>query len=125
MSNYNEDIQKWAEITIERWQQRIRKFKVYNTFALLNSFQSHVETSSNGDPEKIVFTYMYYGMFPQLGVGKGVKLGMPSNRVKKPWFNDVINKEIRILAFKTAERYGKEVVSAIKVIELINKQNND
>ena len=120
--NFN-DLQKFADITIERWVNRIYQLNIRETGELIRSFDSHVRTDANGKPELVVFTYLYYGLFPDLGVGTGVTMDMaPSgNRKIKAWFNKIFWSRLQWIAHRTAEQYGIDAAEQIKTI--IEKTN--
>jgi hypothetical protein len=115
--NQYETLKAWADIVIERWETRIVQLKVMDTGELLRSFQAQVAMDANGNGEKIMFTYAYYGRFTELGVGKGVKAGMDSRRQKKPWYTKIFFGQVNQLARIMAEKYGQE--AAIKIAEQI------
>jgi len=115
MSEWNqyETLKAWADIVIERWELRISQLGVVDTGELLRSFQAQVNTDANGNGEKIVFTYAYYGRFPELGVGKGIKAGIESNRKKKPWYTKIFFGQVNQLARIMAEKYGQQAIAGI------------
>lgn len=115
-----ENLQAWSDIVIERWRKRISRLKINDTRALSRSFQVMVEKDANGDPEKITFTFLYYGKFVDMGVGKDTNLSQrgQTNRKAKPWYTTGFRKEISKLAGIMAEKYGGEVVSMIKMLEM-------
>lgn len=100
-------VERWAEIVIERWIKRIKELDVVDTGALLKSLQAHFYVDANGDPQKITFLYLYYGIFPELGVGRGVHLSDHSDaRERKPWYSSVFITQVRKLGWLMARRYG-------------------
>ncbi len=125
-----EMLQAWAEIVIQRWTARISMFGVVETSELLRSFTSQVHTDANGDASKVVFTFLYYGIFPDMGVGKGVPYDKvsQSNRRAKPWYSKQFFNEVRKLGYLMAERYGEKAMEAISLIEsknFIRSESND
>ena len=125
-NNKKETLEAWADIVIERWQARINRLGVTDTETLLKSFKKNVETDAAGDPVKIVFTYAYYGKFPDMGVGKGVPLdtvGKKGIRQAKPWHGKVFFGQVRRLAEITAEKYGRE--AEINIIEELTNPQQD
>ena len=114
-----ESMQQWADIVIERWEKRISRLRIHSSGALAKSFTSQVEADSNGNPQKVIFTFNYYGRFVDLGVGRGVPIAKvpESKRTPKPWYNKTFFKEIHKLTEIFAERYGKTAANAIKVLE--------
>ena len=115
--NQYDTLKAWADIVIERWENRIAQLNVMDTGELLRSFQAQVAMDANGNGEKIIFTYAYYGRFSELGVGKGVKAGMDSRRQKKPWYTKVFFGQVNQLARIMAEKYGQE--ATMKIAEQI------
>lgn len=85
--DYKEMAERWAEIVIERWIRKIQSLNIGSTGELLKSLQAQVQVDANGNPAKITFLYLYYGIFTDMGVGRRVKLGQAgqgNNRQKKP-----------------------------------------
>lgn len=109
----------WADITIQRWESKIVKLNIVETSALLKSFTSHVSQDAKGNPEKIIFTFLYYGIFPDMGVGKGVSYGQvgDSNRKAKPWYSRQFTAEVHKLAELMAEKYGQKALDVINIIQ--------
>lgn len=112
-------LQKWADIVIERWIAKIATLKIVDTSELLRSLSSQVHMDANGDASKIVFTFLYYGIFPDIGVGRGVSYNevSQSNRQAKPWFSKQFYKEVLKLGHIMADRYGEKAMEAISIIE--------
>lgn len=117
-NNTKEDLEKFARFTIERWVNAQYKQKIRDTGELIRSFESHVMLDANNDPVKIEFTYLYYGIFPDLGVGAGVtKDETPKgNRRPKPWYNKVFWSRLQYLAEYTATKYGVDMANMVKTI---------
>ena len=126
MKSESEDtVRAWADIVIQRFESRIVKLNVVETSELLRSFTSQVTLDSRGDPVKIVFTFLYYGIFPDMGVGKGVKYDQvsSSNRRPKPWYSKQFAAEVAKLGRIMAEKYGARAQDAIRLIE--NRTSNE
>lgn len=126
MENKSEDtVKAWADIVIQRFESRIVKLNVVETSELLKSFTSQVTLDAAGDPVKIVFTFLYYGIFPDMGVGKGVKYDQVSgsNRQPKPWYSKQLAAEVSKLGRIMAEKYGVRAQNAIRLIE--NRTSNE
>lgn len=115
-----EMLAQWAEIVIERWQRGIsrprRARPAVDTGHLLKSFTSQVVSDADGDPQKVIFTFAYYGRFVDMGVGRGVPVEKvpQSNREAVPWYDKRFKKEVSKLAELLAERYGRDAVLDIK-----------
>jgi hypothetical protein len=106
---------EWADIVLERWIRNIVALDVVDTGELLRSLKAQVEQDSGGNPTKIVFSFLYYGLFADMGVGRGVKLpdAGNGNRKKKPWYSKQLWKEVHILSRLMAEKYGQQATEAI------------
>ena len=123
--NYREMAERWADIVIERWIRKIQSLNIGSTGELLKSLEAQVAVDANGNPQKITFLYLYYGIFTDMGVGKNVKLGSEKgNRKKKPWYSSTFLKEVNALGRLMAERYGYEAASIpIKAFEGISSSS--
>lgn len=122
------DLQKWADIVIQRWRARIVDMEVVNTWELYRSFVAQVEYDSEGDPQKAIFTYLYYGLFPQLGVGNNVPMEAVdgSNRQRKPWRNAILKREVARLGTLMAQQYGQNIADQMKtILESSDVRKND
>jgi len=108
--------EKWADIVLERWIRNIQSMHIGSTGELLRSLQAHVTVDAKGDPEKITFAYLYYGVFVDMGVGRGVHLGDHSGRrEKKRWQSSIFLREVATLGRMMAERYGYEAAKNMAV----------
>ncbi len=65
------DLQRWAEITIEKWQWNIVSRNLINSGELLNSFMASVSSDSEGNTALITFAFNYYLRMIDMGVGAG------------------------------------------------------
>ena len=110
---------RWAEIVIERWQKKIAKYKIGSTGALVRSFTSAVEADAKGDVQKITFTYLYYGMFVDMGVGRGTKYSQigTTKRQIKPWYSSIVRREIYKLGELMIEKHGVKVLDSMRLME--------
>ena len=109
----------WAEIVLDRWKARMQAYNVGDTGELLKSLDAQVQLDSNGDPAKVTFVYLYYGRFPDMGVGGNITLSDvpdPSGHRKvKPWYSKVFIKEVETLGRMMATKYGIDAAEAISV----------
>ena len=110
-------VTQWAQITVERWEEKITQLNIGDSNALINSFTNEVITGSNGDPELIKFTFEYYGRMVDMGVGRGVKASdrgsVDTRRQPKPWYNKTFAREMHKLAESLAKTYGMKAVTLI------------
>lgn len=119
MNENLEMVQAWADIVIKRWVTKITQLNVVESSELLRSFTSQVMLDAQGDPFKVTFTFLYYGIFSDMGVGKGVPYALvpTSNRRAKPWYSRQFTAEVHKLAEIMAQRYGDRALEAIQIIE--------
>ena len=113
-SSYKQMAERWAEIVIERWIRKIQVLDIGSTGELVKSLQAHVAVDAQGNPAKITFLYLYYGIFTDMGVGRSVKLGQAgqgNKRERKPWYSSVFLKEVNTLGRLMAERYGYDAAT--------------
>lgn len=107
----------WADIVLDRWKARMAAYNVGQTGELLKSLQAQVMMDSNGDPAKVTFLYLYYGRFPDMGVGGNITLSDvpdPSgHRQVKPWYSKVFMREVEKIGVMMAAKYGWDAAEAI------------
>lgn len=110
-----EMVQRWAEIVIERWQARMEALEVGSTGELMRSFHAQVTNDANGDPTKVTFAFLYYGRFPDMGVGRGITLSdVPApGRPVKPWYSQTFLGEVVKLGRMLAAKYGIDAAMAV------------
>jgi hypothetical protein len=119
-TNLGLTVEAWADIVIERWEQKIVRLGISHTGALLRSFYHTVQTQANGNPELIVFTFEYYGKFVDMGVGRGVKKEEVefSNRKAKAWYSKTFFSQLEklkdILAAKYARKAQLEIITNVE-----------
>lgn len=112
--DYKEIAERWADIVLERWIRKIQALRIGSTGELVKSLQAHVAVDAQGNPAKITFLYLYYGIFTDMGVGRSVKLGQAgqgNKRERKPWYSSVFLKEVNTLGRLMAERYGYDAAT--------------
>ena len=116
-TNIGITVESWAKIVIERWEQKIQALRIgrYSSGKLLasilaNDFSRQIQRDANGNPEKIIFAFEYYGKFIDMGVGRGVKMDKVegSNRKRKPWYSKVFFGQVKELSRILAEKYAQK-----------------
>jgi hypothetical protein len=122
-TNIGLTVEAWAEIVIERWEQKIERLKIGSTGQLVRSFHQHVQTHSNGAPELITFTFEYYGKFVDMGVGRGVSVEQVefSGRRAKQWYSKVFFSQLEKLKDILAEKYARK--AQFSIITGIDRKN--
>ena len=108
----NDYYQAWAKMMVTIWLDKIATLNIRDTGALFSSFQTQVAMQANGDVDKIVFSYLYYGRMVDMGVGRGLKME-DSGKKGKPWYNKAWYHSIKLLTEKRVEIYGEEFQAMI------------
>lgn len=107
----------WAEFTIEKWQDKIRKLGVIDQHDLIDSFEHEVVANAGGDISRIEFAFLYYGKFSDMGVGKGVKLDDVgsdyTSRRPRQWYSPVFYSQYKRLVEILAQKYARKAALAI------------
>lgn len=122
----------WADIVLDRWRARMVEYNVGQTGELLKSLQAQVTLDANGDPNKIVFLYLYYGRFPDMGVGGDISLSdvpdKTGHRQVKPWYSRVFMTEVMKLGRMMAQKYGldaAQAISAFRDVTFTTRRNDE
>lgn len=124
---------EWAAIVITRFMESMDKYHVDNQFGgLYNSFKNELERSG-GDVAAVVFKFLKYGRFVDMGVGRGISLGRRMinrqmevykdyrgktvgklGRKPKPWYSKTFYREVAILSKLFQEHIGESVLRPIE-----------
>jgi hypothetical protein len=103
----DEQKRQWLEIAVKEIRGKLMKMKVHDSYALINSVSGEIQAVSGGDKHKASLLYNYYGIFPDMGVGKGVPKdevalqkmleggSRHSGRRRKPWTREVAHQAHR------------------------------
>ena len=121
------DYEKFAQYTVERWKEQMKKVKIRGSGELYRSFAHHVYLDANGDLQKIVYTFHFYGWYVDAGVGRGYTHGNGGNldflskkgphRRPKHWYNKIWYNQFRKLLHMLAEELGQKAVEEMMVFE--------
>ena len=121
-------IDAWADIVLSNWIDKIEKLRIGYSFQLDESLKYEIISNAGNLPERVEFSFNYYGKFVDMGVGKGVKLDQVKDqrgdgsgnkyRRKKPWYSKTMYAEIIKLREILAKKYGR--IAAISIIENID-----
>jgi len=114
-------VEAWADITLRQWTNKIIALKLTDTYALYDSLIHHINSSANGDVQRIEFAFNYYGKFLDMGVGRGQKIGEEGNRKPQKWFSATFFANTQKLKEIIGEKYAQD---AIKAITQINSDDN-
>jgi len=105
----------WAQMMVTIWKDKMTALGIGDTEELLKSFETEIQYQANGDVNKIVHSYVYYGRMVDMGVGGGISFDevAASNRNPKQWKGDSYWRSVRVLSEKMAELYGENFLSLI------------
>jgi hypothetical protein len=105
------DLERWAAITIEKFEFAVSKFNLLYSGDLLRSFQAFVHADANGDTALISFAFNYYLRMLDIGVGRGVsyaEAGRDSGRRKYSVFNRIFYAELMKLGELLTKMYSQK-----------------
>jgi len=105
----------WAQMMVEIWVEKCIAYNIKDTGEFMESFMYDVREGANGDIDKIVHVYNYYGRMVDMGVGNRVNFDhvKSSNRKPKPWYDDTYWRSVKVLTEKMAELYGQNFFAVI------------
>lgn len=112
----------WARITIDRMKTAFDKYKIKSRSHLYQSFQKSI--ASNNGVATIRISFLLYGKFVDMGVGRGVPIGDRNtkafkrsrnakgqlnkySRKQKPFYSKNIGKETMILGGILVNEYSR------------------
>jgi hypothetical protein len=114
---------KWRDIAVEEIRKKLRKLKVYDTGDLISSIQMFVKQSGLNS-YKATLLYNYYGIFPDMGVGRGTsafdnsvrKLVGGKGRKRKNWTREIAHQSHRF-----GEVLGKTMLEngSIEIVRIL------
>lgn len=104
----------WAQMMVDIWIEKAHQYGIH-IGDFVESFMYDVRERANGEIDKIVHVYNYYGRFTDMGVGNAVtydKRGA-STRKEKPWHSETYWRSVSVLTNKMAELYGQEFLGYV------------
>lgn len=120
--------QGWAPIAHQEIVAKLRQLKVHDTFELINTLKVTIDALSGGDMIKATVMYRYYGIYPDMGVGRGVGGGdtdvnklIGGTRKPKRWTREIAAQRHRLIELvyeAYANRSGEALAGLIKDVTL-------
>lgn len=102
---------EWAKITVERLVKNLEKQKIGYSATLKRSLKWSIIEATEGNIDKIRIVHWYWGMFVDMGVGRGQALGDvrdnrsvqrllgdKKGRRPKKWYSKTMFAEVNTLA---------------------------
>lgn len=134
---------KFGEIVIEKWQERLLEKDIYDTGNLYRSIEygyrasnalgqivgrGHAsEVKAGTVPDVFTFKFPLYGIYVERGVGRGYTRGNGGDLVKfkgtgrsrerRTWYYSIFAHERHRLGELIAEQYGRAAASMIHTLE--------
>jgi hypothetical protein len=111
----NETLKAWADIVLEKWHAKLTDLKVYDQGYLYDSLLYDLLLNAGENIEKIEFSFKLYGIYVDLGVGKGFKknnsgdLGFKPVRQPKEWYSKKFYGQVMRLREILIEQYGRSI----------------
>lgn len=127
----------WLKYTIEHFQANIKRLKIGATQELRDSFSGTLVSAAGGDELKLRIAYAAYGMYVDMGVGRGMGAGVTKaggrtkegrdyhelrnsrgqlnrhERRAKRWYGKQIAFDSRRLAELVSDLWGKTLIATI------------
>jgi hypothetical protein len=75
-ANERDIAEAWLKYSIEKFQANIKRLKIGSTQDLYNSLKGELVSAAGGDELKLRLSYAVYGMFVDMGVGRGMGAGI-------------------------------------------------
>ncbi|WP_460504364.1 hypothetical protein, partial [Hymenobacter agri] len=66
----------WLRFSIEKFRANLKRLKIGSTQDLYNSLAGELVSAAGGDELKLRLSYAVYGMFVDMGVGRGMGAGV-------------------------------------------------
>ena len=114
----------WRDIAVEEIRKKMAKLKVHDTYELIRSVQMYI-SDHGADSYKATLLYNYYGIFPDMGVGKGqqafdvsVNKLAGSTRKRKNWTREIAAQRHRfgeVLADNFADAAVEKISKSLSV----------
>lgn len=110
-------VEAWNKTMIDIWQEKIFKYKIYDTG---NLYRSPLALAIRADGRfydiTLSQTFIEYGIWQDLGTGREVPIGNPGDlghdkvRQRRPWFSPKYYASVMNLRDFYAESLGREFV---------------
>jgi hypothetical protein len=131
IENIGEDVAKWAKNTAVQFVIALRKNKIGVSQNLMASITYEL-TQSGGDVKKVMFKFLRYGRFVDMGVGREFARGAKGsanfskyrndsgqlkntpNRKPKPWYSKTAYREIKYLSEHIMAEMDDKVMDTLK-----------
>lgn len=109
-------MEAWSKMMLDIWREKIERLQVWDTWRLHKSIIDNplIIGGANMDYACITHTFAEYGVYQDMGVGKGFRkgnggdLGFTPVRQPRPWLSPKFFSSVMNLKDHMAELYGEE-----------------
>lgn len=109
----NREVQSWSSATRKHLVSEQNTSGIEHYSGRLSKV-SYGFKKQFGEINMIGFRFMRYGVYVEIGVGRGNKITDPDrNRKPKPWFNPVIDRDVTVLAGLIAEHKAAQIADEL------------
>jgi hypothetical protein len=121
----------WLTFSLEKFQANIKRLKIGSTQELYNSLKGELISAAGADELKIRLSYALYGMFVDMGVGRGMGAGVTKDqgsdyarlrnqrgqlhrhqRQAKRWWSKQIGRETHRLSELASQLWGTVMLAS-------------
>ena len=111
----------WMKMMVQIWQEKIREYEVYDTGALMRSFQAELtKWADDKDKGSIVHKFLQYGIYAERGTGREIFKGNKGDierekvRIPKPWLSNKYKYSVYRLREYFATKYGNQFCAILR-----------
>jgi hypothetical protein len=139
--NIEQVINGWAEIFVDRLHEGLDRYEIGKLDGDLWRSIAYQLVLAGGDIEEVIFKFLAYGRFVDMGVGRGIPVGARGStefekarkengqlkrygRKAKPWYSKTKTREVAILRTILIQDYGINTLSMLETtfnrVEIVN-----
>lgn len=125
-------VEQWLAYVLDDLRANLRKLKIQDTGHLLATVQGHLVAAAGDSVERLSIAYAAYGMFVDMGVGRGMGAGVRKrdsdyarirdergrlnqhSRQARPWSSKVVGKQAMRLSLILSDYYGETTIATLQ-----------
>ncbi|MES2808784.1 MAG: hypothetical protein V4619_09185 [Bacteroidota bacterium] len=124
----NDAVKGWAEVAIDKFHQALDDYEIGRLDGALWKSLAYELVQNGGDVEAVIIKFKQYGRFVDMGVGRGVPVGVRGTpafsksrkdngqlhkygRKAKLWYSKTKYREVAILRQILVASYGKKTLA--------------
>ncbi len=119
--------EQWLAIFEEKLKKAIAKREIGVTGTLAASFIKTIIYRSNGDPDRLQISFLMYGRFVDMGVGRGSRIGERHQqnlekraglraiaRYPKKWYSKTVPRQVAVFNNILKDMYGVQMIHSFE-----------